>query len=124
MHDGTTAHPQAAATGPATRHDAALPADTAGWRLDRALAAAIPLLSREPMKALVGPGQVEVAGKIHRDPATRVKGGEAVCVAIPAPRPAEALAQDIPLVIIFADEHLLVVDKPAGLVVHLSLIHI
>ena len=116
MHDGTTAPLQA--TGGKSRHQAVLPAGVAGWRLDRALAAAIPLLSRERLKALVAAGEVELAGKIHRDPATRVHGGEAVSVAIPAPRPAQALAQDIPLAIVHEDAHLLVVDKPAGLVVH------
>ena len=112
MHGGNETAAQA------TRKEAQLPAESAGWRLDRALAAAIPTLSRERLKALVSAGEVELAGAVHRDPATKVKGGEAVAVNIPAPRPADAEAQDIPLTIVFEDEHLLVVDKPAGLVVH------
>lgn len=95
-----------------------LSADVAGWRLDRALAAAIPTLSRERLKALVNAGQVANGETPVRDPALKVKGGEAFTVRIPAPRPADAEAQDIPLTIVFEDEHLLVVDKPAGLVVH------
>jgi len=90
----------------------------AGWRLDRALAAAFPTLSRERLKALVSAGAVAVDGRARRDPALKVKGGEAVELAVPAPRAAEARPQAIPLDIRFEDAHLLVVDKPAGLVVH------
>ena len=53
-----------------------------------------------------------------RDPATKVRGDENVRVAVPEPTPAHNEPQDIPLTIVFEDEHLLVVDKPAGLVVH------
>jgi 23S rRNA pseudouridine1911/1915/1917 synthase len=99
-------------------HDLMLSVDMAGWRLDRALASTLPTLSRERLKALISAGEVTVAGQVLRDPSRKVAGGEAVAVAVPAPVPAEAQAQDIPLVIMFEDEHLLVVDKPAGLVVH------
>ena len=90
----------------------------AGWRLDRALAAAVPTLSRERLKALIRSGAVETGGKQVRDPAAKVRGEEALRVAVPEPRPAHNEPQDIPLTILFEDEHLLVVDKPAGLVVH------
>jgi 23S rRNA pseudouridine1911/1915/1917 synthase len=90
----------------------------AGWRLDRALAAAVPTLSRERLKTLIRLGAVEAQGTALRDPAVKVKGGEALRVAVPEPAPAHNEAQDIPLTIVFEDEHLLVVDKPAGLVVH------
>ena len=90
----------------------------AGWRLDRALADAIPTLSRERLKALIRSGAVEAEGKPLRDPALKVRGEEALKVAVPEPVPAHNEAQDIPLTIVFEDEHLLVVDKPAGLVVH------
>src|SRR5207248_6678296 len=63
-------------------------------------------------------GAVEAEGKLVRDPATKVRGEEALRVAVPEPTPAHNQAQDIPLRIVFEDEHLLVVDKPAGLVVH------
>ena len=90
----------------------------AGWRLDRALAAAVPTLSRERLKGLIRTGAVETAGAPVRDPATKVRGDEQLRVAIPEPAPAHNEPQDIPLRIVFEDEHLLVVDKPAGLVVH------
>src|SRR6185295_7748607 len=90
----------------------------AGWRLDRALAAAVPTLSRERLKALIRSGAVETAGHAIRDPATKVRGDENLSVAVPEPKPAHNAPQDIPLTVVFEDEHLLVVDKPAGLVVH------
>ncbi len=92
--------------------------EVSGWRLDRALAASVPTLSRERLKALISDGKVTVSGALWRDPALKVRGTEAVTVSIPAARAAEAVAEDIPLSIAFEDEHLLVVDKPAGLVVH------
>ena len=98
--------------------DVRLDAAHAGWRLDRALAAAVPTLSRERLKSLIRSGAVEASGKPIRDPATKVKGEEALRVAVPEPIPAHNEAPDIPLNIVFEDEHLLVVDKPAGLVVH------
>src|SRR5947199_6802927 len=90
----------------------------AGWRLDRALADVVPTLSRERLKALIRSGAVDAEGKALRDPAQKVRGEEALRVAVPEPTPAHNAPQDIPLDIIFEDEHLLVVDKPAGLVVH------
>jgi 23S rRNA pseudouridine1911/1915/1917 synthase len=90
----------------------------AGWRLDRALAAAVPTLSRERLKGLIRSGAVEARGTPVRDPAIKVRGDESLRVAVPDPEPAHNEPQDIPLTILFEDEHLLVVDKPAGLVVH------
>jgi 23S rRNA pseudouridine1911/1915/1917 synthase len=90
----------------------------AGWRLDRALAVAAPTLSRERLKSLIRSGAVEREGSAVRDPATKVRGDESFRVEVPEPTPAHNEPQDIALNIVFEDEHLLVVDKPAGLVVH------
>ena len=90
----------------------------AGWRLDRALADALPSLSRERLKVLVKSGALSTGAKLHRDPATKVRGDEAFALAVPEPAAAHNEAQDIPLVVVYEDEHLLVIDKPAGLVVH------
>lgn len=90
----------------------------AGWRLDRALADAVPTMSRERLKALISSGQVEGPDGLVRDPARKLTGGGVYRVAVPAPAPAHNEPQDIPLVIAYEDEHLIVVDKPAGLVVH------
>jgi len=89
-----------------------------GWRLDRALADALPTLSRERIKALVKSGALEAASGALRDPSAKVRGDECFHLAVPEPTPAHNEAQDIPLRVVFEDEHLLVVDKPAGLVVH------
>ena len=96
----------------------ALDASQAGWRLDRALAVQIPTLSRERLKVLTKAGALTRNATPVRDPAIKVKGDERFSLAIPEPEPAHNEAQEIPLPILFEDEHLLVVDKPAGLVVH------
>lgn len=99
--------------------EALVPPASDGWRLDRALAAALPQLSRERLKVLISAGSVTAEGGVLiRDPATKIKGGTNFTVSIPDPRPAHNEAQDIPLVVAYEDEHLIVVDKPAGLVVH------
>ena len=90
----------------------------AGWRLDRALADAVPTMSRERLKTLVKSGALEADRGPIRDPSVKVRGDERFRLAVPETVPAHNVAQDIPLRIIFEDEHLLVVDKPAGLVVH------
>lgn len=98
--------------------DIALGSGHAGWRLDRALADAVPTLSRERLKSLVKSGALDRAGTAVRDPALKVSGTETFRLTVPQAAPAEAEAQDIPLHIVFEDDHLLVVDKQAGLVVH------
>jgi 23S rRNA pseudouridine1911/1915/1917 synthase len=98
--------------------NATIAADAAGARLDRALADALPSLSRERLKALISGGSVVgPKGGAVRDPASKAQAG-AYSVSLPAPTAAHNEAQDIPLEIVFEDEHLLVVDKPAGMVVH------
>ena len=93
--------------------------DAHGWRLDRALAAALPALSRERLKALISSGAViGPEGGAVRDPAVKAVPGGTYEVTVPEPRPAHNEAQDIALTIVYEDDHLLVVDKPAGMVVH------
>ena len=93
--------------------------DAIGWRLDRALAASVPTLSRERLKALISAGAVTGPnGTAVRDPAVKAVPGGTYAVAIPEPAAAHNEPQDIALDVVFEDEHLLVVDKPAGLVVH------
>jgi 23S rRNA pseudouridine1911/1915/1917 synthase len=97
---------------------ATIASDAAGWRLDRALAAAVPLLSRERLKALISSGNVlNPVGISVRDPASKAEAG-AYEVHVPAPVPAHNEAQDIALDVVFEDEHLIVIEKPAGMVVH------
>ena len=76
-------------------------------------------MSRERLKALISSGAVAgPQGGAVRDPAAKAVPGGVYAVAVPEPTPAHNEAQDIPLEIVFEDDHLLVVDKPAGLVVH------
>ncbi len=88
-----------------------------GERLDKALAAASGL-SRERVKALLGEGRIALDGKVSSQASLKLAEGTAFRIAVPDAVPAEAAPQDIPLVIAYEDEHLIVVDKPAGLVVH------
>ena len=105
-------------TDAAIQEQAEIPAEMTGWRLDRALATLLPIYSRERLKALISAGQVESNGLLVRDPATKVRPGTVYAITVPPPAPAHNVAQDIPLTIVFEDAHLLVVDKPAGMVVH------
>jgi 23S rRNA pseudouridine1911/1915/1917 synthase len=90
----------------------------AGERLDRVLATRIEELSRSRLKALILEGAVAIGGRTIRDPGYRVKSGETVGVAVPPPEPAEPEGEDIPLKVVFEDDHIIVIDKPRGLVVH------
>jgi|SRR5579884_656458 len=89
-----------------------------GLRLDRVLAAHIPALSRSRLKTLILAGRVAVAGRTIRDPAQRVNRGDCIDVILPAPEPAAPAGEDIPLAVVYEDDAIIVIDKPAGLVVH------
>ena len=93
-----------------------------GQRLDRALAAAAEAagltLSRTRLQALITGGHVRVDGKPASEAKAKVAAGAAIAVTLPPPVPAEPRAQPIALRVVFEDGHLLVLDKPAGLVVH------
>ena len=97
---------------------AAVGDDHAGERLDRFLAGALPELSRSRLQALLAQGAITHGGATIRDANRRVKPGETYEVFIPPPSPAEPEAQAIPLTIVYEDDDLIVIDKPAGLVVH------
>jgi 23S rRNA pseudouridine1911/1915/1917 synthase len=88
--------------------------------LDRLLAEVVPALSRMRVKALIEGGQIAIAGDVEArlSPAYRVRRGETFRVIVPEVRPATPEAQAIPLSIVFEDADVIVVDKPAGLVVH------
>jgi 23S rRNA pseudouridine1911/1915/1917 synthase len=93
-----------------------LPGDE-GKRLDVWLAAALPHLSRARIQGLIGEGRIRVDGTPARA-STRVRAGRTVSVSIPVPVEAVPQPEDIPLDVVYEDAHLLVVNKPAGLVVH------
>ena len=93
------------------------PAD-AGDRIDRVLAARIPDISRSRVKALILAGQVAFGGRTILDPGYRVNAGDALTMTVPPAEPAEPEPEAIPLNIVYEDAHLIVIDKPSGLVVH------
>lgn len=96
----------------------ALGDSAAGLRLDRALAEALPELSRERLKTLIKGGRVtDAQGTTLWDPAAKAVPAT-LALRLPKPAPAHNVAQDLNLVVAYEDEHLIVVDKPAGLVVH------
>ncbi len=88
-----------------------------GIRLDKALAE-LSGLSRERVKALINSGHVQVNGQTAASASVKVQAESSFSIHVPPPSDPQAYPQDIPLVILFEDEHLVIVDKPAGMVVH------
>jgi len=94
-----------------------VPPDRAGERLDRFLASQLPALSRSKIQLLMEEGRVRVDG-VARKASYRVEAGEAVVIEIPPPPPTRVAAESIPLQILYEDENLAVINKPAGMIVH------
>jgi 23S rRNA pseudouridine1911/1915/1917 synthase len=94
-----------------------VPEEAGGTRLDRFLALLPEIGSRAVAERLVENGGVLVDGRT-RPKSYRLAGGEELELEPPAPRPSGLVAEEIDLAVPYEDEHLLVVDKPAGLVVH------
>ena len=96
--------------------------DEVGQRLDKVLAARLGELSRVQIQALIREGLVTVDGQPSKA-AYRVEGGERVQVRVPVPQTPTVQPEPIPLSVLYEDEHVAVVDKPAGMVVHPSFGH-
>ena len=94
------------------------PPAAAGQRVDRFLAEAIDTVSRSRIKALIEAGRVRRDGVVLRQPADEVVAGAVYVLDFPAVVSAIPLPQDIPFPILYEDADLIVLDKPAGLVVH------
>jgi 23S rRNA pseudouridine1911/1915/1917 synthase len=97
--------------------------DEGSPRLDRVLAARLPELSRSRLKALILAGQVSLTSASHgsgavRDPAYHVTTGDTITIDVPEAVAPEPKAEAIPLTIVYEDDDIIVIDKPAGLVVH------
>ncbi|MGB7976200.1 MAG: RluA family pseudouridine synthase [Roseiarcus sp.] len=97
-------------------------ADDAGERLDRflgqAAAARRIALSRTRLKALIEAGEVRIDESVARDPSTRLAAGARIAFEAPAAEESPLIGEDIQLAVVYEDDHLIVIDKPAGLVVH------
>lgn len=100
-----------------------LQVDQSEVRLDRFLARASDQVSRSRWQALIKEGLVLVDGQVVRQPSAQLRGGERVTAQIPDPRPTSLQAEPIPLDILYEDQHLIAVNKPAGMVVHPSAGH-
>lgn len=91
---------------------------TAPERLDRVLARLASDLSRSRLQALIRDGQVTLDGAPVLDPGRKVAGGARIALIVPPPIPAEPVGEAIELAIVYEDDDVIVIDKPAGLVVH------
>ena len=92
-------------------------AEAAGQRIDRFLSGEDTGLSRSALQGLVADGHVLCNGKSIAK-SLKLKAGDTILLEIPDAKPIEAVPQDIPLDIVYEDDHLLVVNKPKGMVVH------
>jgi 23S rRNA pseudouridine1911/1915/1917 synthase len=92
-------------------------AEQAGERLDRYLSSVVPGQSRSQIQRLIEQGQVTVAGRSAKANLP-VKAGDLITVDVPEPSAATPAAEDIPITIVYQDSDVVVVDKPAGMVVH------
>ena len=95
-----------------------VPASAAGARLDAFMAGAVADLSRARAKSLILDGRVTIGGATIVEPRRAVKSGDRVEFTVPPPLPAKPAPEQIPLDIVYEDAELIVIDKPAGLVVH------
>jgi len=89
-----------------------------GQRIDQAISAQVPDLSRQRAQALLRDAGVTVNGTLVLKPSSSVQPGDVVVVRIPPPEPTEVEPENIPLTILYEDDFLAVIDKPPGLVVH------
>jgi 23S rRNA pseudouridine1911/1915/1917 synthase len=99
------------------RHDFTVDAESAGLRLDVYLAGLLPQHSRSQLQRLVKEGRATLGGRATK-PNAALKTGDVVAIEIPDASPARPVAQDIHLPVVYQDADLIVVDKPAGMVVH------
>ena len=96
-----------------------VPLDLHGWRVDRALTQLVPEFSRSYLQQLLADGAVTLRGQPCRKASQRVAVGDALAVLLrPTPQAQAFVAQPMALDVVFEDAHLLVIHKPAGLVVH------
>jgi 23S rRNA pseudouridine1911/1915/1917 synthase len=93
-------------------------AEAAGGRLDGVLAKGLSAFSRSRVKDLILSGAVSINGETVKEPRHHVKTEDLIVLVAPEPEEAEPLPENIPLDILFEDKHLIVINKPVGMVVH------
>jgi 23S rRNA pseudouridine1911/1915/1917 synthase len=98
--------------------DLVIPSTLGGSRLDQALSSLLPQHSRSQLQRLIRDGAVAVDAAVTTRPSEAVRGGERVTLVLPVPVPAAPVPQSLPLDIVYQDRDLVVLNKPAGMVVH------
>lgn len=104
-------------TAPVKLFEFIVSAESTGERLDRFLAAELPDLSRSKIQSLMQEGRIRVDG-VARKASHRVEAGQRVAIELPPPAPAGVAAEAIPLDVLYEDEDVAVINKPAGMIVH------
>ncbi len=99
-------------------HQFVISDEQSGKRLDKALAELLPDVSRSRLRGLIDDKALTLNGLTCTEASRKVAKGHTIELNVPAPEEAEPEAEDIPLDIVFEDEHMLVINKPVGLVVH------
>ncbi len=118
MDDDDALHEPAEGVGIQLSSRASLPLDARGMRLDQAIAQAFPDYSRSRLTSWLKDGKISVNGATGLAPRTLVEGGEVIELLVEPERQTEAAPESIPLDVLYSDEHIIVINKPAGLVVH------
>ncbi|WP_321369649.1 RluA family pseudouridine synthase [uncultured Desulfuromusa sp.] len=93
------------------------PEDRSAERLDTFLSECFPDISRSQLKKLIDSGKITLNGALTKS-SNKLKGGEFIQVTLPEPEPIKALPENIPLQVLYEDQDLIVINKPAGMVVH------
>ncbi|MGI9411291.1 MAG: RluA family pseudouridine synthase, partial [Hyphomicrobiaceae bacterium] len=96
----------------------AVPEERRGLRVDRFIASQVDALSRQLVKTLIEAGNVMINDQACRDGGFKLRGGELIRVDVPPAAPIDVEAEEIPLSVVYEDDELIVIDKPAGLVTH------
>jgi 23S rRNA pseudouridine1911/1915/1917 synthase len=105
-------------SGEELEYEVTVDADAEGGRLDAMLAKALPVFSRTRVKDLILAGAVSINGETVAEPKFKVKAGDAIILTAPEPVDADPEPENIPLDVLYEDEQLIVINKPAGMVVH------
>lgn len=111
-------HLTPAGSAPTETWQVTAPAEAAGLRLDKWLPEAFDQVSRSRGRALIEEGRLSVDGVVETEVRAKVRAGAIYQLDVPAAQGDDARPEDIPLDVVFEDQHLIVIDKPAGMVVH------
>ncbi|HEY9642527.1 MAG TPA: S4 domain-containing protein, partial [Coleofasciculaceae cyanobacterium] len=99
-------------------HEISLQVEQDAERIDRYLAVQVPDLSRSRIQKLIEQGQIQVNGQVCPSKKELVQAGDCIAITIPDAEPLDLQPEAMPLQILYEDEHLIILNKPMGLVVH------